>query len=76
MKKQIRSQTESSIKEDDSELRLLKEFNKKIDLLIEETISMDSDAQHCYNILKRTSKKFFSISSIRNKYFSTIQSDL
>jgi hypothetical protein len=55
------NQIESSIKEDDLELRLLKEFNKKIDLLIEQTVSMDLDAQHCYNILKEQVKSFIYI---------------
>lgn len=59
--KSVRNQTESSIKEQDLELRILKEFNKKIDLLIEQTISMDLDAQHCYNILKEQVKIFIYI---------------
>ena len=40
------------IEEHDFEIRLLKEFNKKLDALIDQTVSIDLDAKHCYNMLK------------------------
>ena len=47
-----RVQAEPLIEEHDFELRVLKEFNKKLDLLIDQTVAPDSDAQHCFNMLK------------------------
>ncbi|CAF0852507.1 unnamed protein product [Rotaria sp. Silwood1] len=50
-----RNQTQPLIEEHDFELRLLKEFNKKLDVLIDQTVSIDPDAKHCYNMLKEQS---------------------
>ncbi len=52
----VRNQTEPLIEEHDFELRLLKEFNKKLDTLIDQTVSIDPDAKHCYNMLKEQVK--------------------
>ncbi|CAF0900037.1 unnamed protein product [Adineta ricciae] len=50
-----RQQAEPSIEENDFEYRLLREFNKKLDTFIEQTVSTDPDAKHCYNMLKEQS---------------------
>ncbi|CAF4648832.1 unnamed protein product, partial [Rotaria socialis] len=50
-----RNQQQPLIEEHDFELRLLKEFNKKLDVLIDQTVSIDPDAKHCYNMLKEQS---------------------
>lgn len=47
-----RNQAEPLIEEHDFELRVLKEFNKKLDALIDQTVATDPDAKHCYNMLK------------------------
>jgi hypothetical protein len=44
------------IEEHDFELRLLREFNKKLDTLIDQTVATDPDAKHCYNMLKEQVK--------------------
>jgi hypothetical protein len=72
--KSARNQAELSIQEYDFELRLLKEFNKKIELLIDQTISMDSDAQYCYNILKKQVNVFIYM-LMKTKRFFTMQRD-
>ncbi|UJR23536.1 hypothetical protein I4U23_026526 [Adineta vaga] len=50
-----RRQAEPLIEESDFEYRLLKEFNKKLDAIIDQTVSGDPDAKHCYNMLKEQS---------------------
>jgi hypothetical protein len=30
----------------------LKEFNKKLDALIDQTVALDPEAKHCFNMLK------------------------
>jgi hypothetical protein len=48
-----RRQIEPSIEEHDLELRMLKEFNKKIDDLIDQTVTNNADARDRYTMLKK-----------------------
>ena len=54
-----RNQTEPLIEEHDFELRLLREFNKKLDRLVDQTVSSDPDAKHCYTMLKEQVRSHF-----------------
>ncbi|CAF1004535.1 unnamed protein product [Adineta steineri] len=51
----VRNQTGPLVEENDFELRLLKEFNKKLDAMIDQTVTNDPDARQYYKMLKEQS---------------------
>ncbi|CAF0749053.1 unnamed protein product [Adineta steineri] len=51
----VRNQTGPLVEENDFELRLLKEFNKKLDTMIDQTVTNDPDARQYYKMLKEQS---------------------